>query len=46
VKHTHGLTLSRWILLALVLMALGAPQRGSAQAMDGGFDDALIRSTV
>jgi len=42
----QGLSLSRWILMLLVLMALGLPQRGSAQAMNEGFDDALISERV
>ena len=45
-KQAHGLSLSRWILLVLILMALGVPQRGSAQAMNEGFDDALISERV
>ena len=45
-KQDRGLSLSQWILLALVLMALGVPQRASAQAMNEGFDDALISERV
>jgi len=46
VKQRHGLSLSQWILLVLVLMALGVPQRGSAQAMNESFDDALISENL
>jgi hypothetical protein len=40
VKHKH-LSVSLWILLVLVLMALGAPQRASAQAKNAVFDDTM-----
>ena len=45
VKRKQGWSLSRWILLVLILTALGVPQRGSAQAGNAAFDDAMdIRS--
>lgn len=44
--HKRGLSLSLWIFLALILMALGAPERAGGQAKSGGFDDALISERV
>lgn len=41
-----GLSLSPWIFLALILMALGASERAGGQAENGGFDDALISERV
>ena len=38
--------LSRWILLLLLLVGLGVAERASAQATDGGFDDALVSERV
>jgi hypothetical protein len=38
----QGLSLSRWILLVLVLMALGAADRASAQATNGAFEDETV----
>jgi hypothetical protein len=34
----QGLSLSRWIILVLILMALGAPDRASGQATNGVFE--------
>jgi hypothetical protein len=36
----RGLSLSRWILLVLILAALGAPERASGQAKNASFNDA------
>jgi hypothetical protein len=33
--HKTGLSLSQWILLVLVLAALGAPERASGEARSG-----------
>jgi osmotically-inducible protein OsmY len=44
--HKRGLSLSLWLFLALILVALGAPERASGQAKNGGFDDALISERV
>jgi osmotically-inducible protein OsmY len=44
--HQRGLPLSLWTLLVLVLMALGAAERASGQAKNGGFDDALTSERV
>jgi len=38
----QGLSLSWWILIALILVALGAPGRASAQATPGLVEEALI----
>lgn len=43
---TNKQVLSVWILLMLIVMALGAPERAAAQAKNGDFDDALIRERV
>lgn len=44
--HRRGLSLSLWIFLGLILMALGAAERAGSQAKNGGFDDALILERV
>jgi hypothetical protein len=38
----EGLSLSRWILLLLVLAALGVAERASGQPGNGGFGDAAV----
>ena len=38
----HKQALSRWILVLLVMMALGAAEHASAQATNRGFDGARI----
>jgi osmotically-inducible protein OsmY len=42
--HKRGLSLSLWTLVVLMLMALGAAERVSGQAKNGGFDDATLRT--
>jgi hypothetical protein len=38
----HNQGVSRWILVLLIVMGLGAAERASGQATNRGFDDARI----
>jgi hypothetical protein len=39
-SNRRSMSLSRWILLVLILATLGAPERASGQAKNASFNDA------